>query len=128
MPSFFRRSKLDEDVFAPDLPVIAGDRVQLQQVLLNLTINSIQAVHGHDASTPGHLWVDAALVKPRSNSAASEAEPVIDSAERVRISILILRAHSTSLGETMQVAQSPVGKVLSRWAIMPPMAASRSTR
>jgi len=47
---------------------------------------------------------------------------------RVRISTLRFRAHSTSFGETMQVAQSPVGKVLSRWAIIPPMAAEFSTR
>ena len=43
----------------------------------------------------------------------------------VMISIFLFRAHSTNLGERMHIAQSPVGKVLSSWAIRPPMAARR---
>jgi signal transduction histidine kinase len=31
---------------APDLPTISGDRVQLQQVLLNLVVNGMDAVSG----------------------------------------------------------------------------------
>ena len=34
---------------APDLPPVMGDRVQLQQVLMNLMINSIDAMKGVDA-------------------------------------------------------------------------------
>jgi len=36
--------------------------------------------------------------------------------------------HSTSFGEMMQVAQSPVGKVLSSRVIAPPTAGLCSTR
>jgi C4-dicarboxylate-specific signal transduction histidine kinase len=32
--------------FAPDLPPVAGDRIQLQQVLLNLMMNAIEAMTG----------------------------------------------------------------------------------
>jgi hypothetical protein len=39
-----------------------------------------------------------------------------------------LRAHSTSFGERMHIEQSPVGKVLSSWAIFPPIAGEESTR
>jgi C4-dicarboxylate-specific signal transduction histidine kinase len=34
---------------ADNLPAVSGDRVQLQQVLLNLVINAIEAMNGiHD--------------------------------------------------------------------------------
>ena len=39
-----RRVKLDRDL-DPNLPVVVGDAVQLQQVLLNLVMNAIEAVH-----------------------------------------------------------------------------------
>jgi PAS domain S-box-containing protein len=35
-------------VLAPDLPQIVGDRVQLQQVAMNLIVNSIEAMKGFD--------------------------------------------------------------------------------
>jgi len=40
-----RRVALEVD-FAPDLPPVRGDRVQLQQVALNLLINAFEAVQG----------------------------------------------------------------------------------
>src|SRR4030042_6443906 len=46
----------------------------------------------------------------------------------VRISILGFRPTSTSLGASIQMEQSLVGKVLSSWAIWPPMAGALSTR
>ncbi len=33
---------------APDLPAVVGDRVQLQQVVINLLINAVQAMDGED--------------------------------------------------------------------------------
>ena len=46
----------------------------------------------------------------------------------VRISILGCRPTSTSLGERIHIEQSLVGKVLSSWAMRPPMAGDLSTR
>jgi PAS domain S-box-containing protein len=43
---------------APDLPAITGDRIQLQQVLVNLMVNASQAMAGQDA--PRVLSVSAA--------------------------------------------------------------------
>jgi len=37
-----------EMVLAPDLPTVRGDRVQLQQVLLNLVMNACDAMVGSD--------------------------------------------------------------------------------
>jgi len=47
---------------------------------------------------------------------------------RVRISTLGCLPTSTSLGERIQAEQSLVGKVLSSWAMTPPMLMSFSTR
>jgi PAS domain S-box-containing protein len=41
---------------APALPVVLGDRVQLQQVLINLAINAIQAM-ASVADRPRDLWI-----------------------------------------------------------------------
>ncbi len=46
---------------------------------------------------------------------------------RVSSSILMCRPTSTSLGEIIHIEQSLVGKVLSNWAIAPPMAGDFST-
>ncbi len=44
------------------------------------------------------------------------------------ISMLGCRSHSMNLGDSMHMEQSLVGKVLSSWAILPPMVGARSTR
>jgi two-component system NtrC family sensor kinase len=69
------------------LPEVDLDRAQLQQVLLNLTINAIQAMRTRDRNSPGHLLVGASLVKTRSASGVSKAEKLFDDQARVRISI-----------------------------------------
>jgi PAS domain S-box-containing protein len=71
----------------PDtLPEVDLDRAQLQQVLLNLTINAIQAVRSHDRKSPAHLWVTASTVKTRSTSSAAKMESAADE-QRVRITV-----------------------------------------
>jgi signal transduction histidine kinase len=42
--------------FAQDLPLIQGDRVQLQQVMLNLIVNAIEAMSGVSESAR-KLWI-----------------------------------------------------------------------
>ena len=43
---------------ANELPLVSGDRIQLQQVILNLLINAIQAMSGVDEG-PRELWVSS---------------------------------------------------------------------
>jgi PAS domain S-box-containing protein len=69
------------------LPEVDLDRAQLQQVLLNLTINAIQALRGRERKTPAHLWVTAALVKPKSSSGVARNEKLLGDVQRVRITI-----------------------------------------
>jgi len=49
---------------AEDLPLIQGDRVQLQQVILNLIINAIQAMS--ETSQPRHLLVSTGMAEAGS--------------------------------------------------------------
>jgi PAS domain S-box-containing protein len=46
---------------ANDLPLILGDRIQLQQVILNLLMNGIEAMSGVDQG-PRELWVSSEKV------------------------------------------------------------------
>jgi PAS domain S-box-containing protein len=69
------------------LPEVDLDRAQLQQVLLNLTINAIQALHGREEKTPARLWITAALVKPKSSTGVARTEQLLGDVQRVRITI-----------------------------------------
>jgi C4-dicarboxylate-specific signal transduction histidine kinase len=56
-----RNGVVVETHLAGDVPLILGDRVQLQQVLLNLLMNAIEAVSGLGAE-PRALWVSSERV------------------------------------------------------------------
>ncbi|HEU5193982.1 MAG TPA: ATP-binding protein, partial [Methylomirabilota bacterium] len=49
---------------APDLPLVEGDRVQVQQVLLNLVMNAIEAMSGIDGARD--LVIASAVETPRA--------------------------------------------------------------
>jgi signal transduction histidine kinase len=53
-----RNSVLLQTELANDLPLILGDRIQLQQVILNLLMNAIEAMSGV-AQGPRELWVSS---------------------------------------------------------------------
>ncbi|HET9374206.1 MAG TPA: PAS domain S-box protein, partial [Chthoniobacterales bacterium] len=63
--------------FANDLPLVMGDRIQLQQVLLNLLINAIQAMSGV-GETQRELRVSSEKVTGISSE--SEEDPLEDKA------------------------------------------------
>ena len=69
------------------LPEVDLDRAQLQQVLLNLTINAIQAIRARERAAQAHLWVTAGLVKTSRVPGGPKAEKLTDDQARVRITI-----------------------------------------
>jgi PAS domain S-box-containing protein len=77
-----RNRVLLQTQLANDLPLILGDRVQLQQVILNLLINAIEAMSGVGEG-PRELWVSSEKVteipeeleeKTLNDKALAEAE------------------------------------------------------
>jgi len=70
-----------------DLPEVDLDRAQMQQVLLNLTINAIQAFRTRDRATPAHLWVTATVPQTRRGPGGPKTDKLVDDPERVRITI-----------------------------------------
>lgn len=46
-----RRIFLSENL-PPDIPPVYGDRIQIQQVILNLVMNALEALKGHDVAKP----------------------------------------------------------------------------
>jgi PAS domain S-box-containing protein len=69
------------------LPEVDLDRAQLQQVLLNLTINAIQAMRGRDHTSQAQLYVSAALVKTGSSAGGSKADRLAEEPDRVRVTV-----------------------------------------
>ena len=70
-----------------DLPVVDLDRAQMQQVLLNLTINAIQAFRAREKAGQAHLWVTANVVKIPRTPGGPRAEKLAENQTRVRITI-----------------------------------------
>ncbi|HEY5487971.1 MAG TPA: PAS domain S-box protein [Candidatus Limnocylindrales bacterium] len=70
------------------LPEVDLDRAQLQQVLLNLTINAIQAIRSRERGQPAHIWITAALVRARAaSSATTRGERPAEDQRRFRLAI-----------------------------------------
>jgi C4-dicarboxylate-specific signal transduction histidine kinase len=85
---------------AEDLPPIWGDRVQLQQVMLNLFINAIEAMNGMDEGSrellisTEKIYSDAVLVAVRDSGSGFPAE----SAERLFESFYTTKAGGVGMG------------------------------
>ena len=81
---------------------------------------SLHIVH-LSMSTKRGRWRTVTLKLPMSPS-------TFNTSDMVSTSMLMSRMHSTSFGEMMHVAQSPVGKVLSRRDMVPPTAGFSSIK
>jgi signal transduction histidine kinase len=121
-----RHGVLLETHLAADVPRILGDRVQLQQVLLNLVMNAIEALSGVSTG-PRTLWVSSACgAAPEVVIAVRDSGPGLEPESRERlfeafyttkpqglglgltISRRIIEAHGGRLWATANVPQGAV--------------------
>jgi PAS domain S-box-containing protein len=58
---------------ASDLPLVLGDRIQLQQVILNLLINAVEALSGI-VEGPRELWVSSKKVPGTASESTTESQ------------------------------------------------------
>ena len=75
---------------ANDLPLILGDRIQLQQVILNLLINAIEAMGAVDEG-PRELWVSSQKVTkiPGESDEDTREDRTLAEAERSHVLIAL---------------------------------------
>jgi len=85
----FRRELADHDIeldlaLSPNLPPVEGDRVQLQQVLVNLALNAVDALK---AEPPGHrtIRIETRKAERDARIAVSDTGPGIDEADLDRV-------------------------------------------
>ena len=95
-----------ETRFGDDLPSVDGDRVQLQQVVLNLIINSIEAMSASHKSTR-HLLISAAGTEPdRVVIAVQDSGPGLDSADLDHIFDAFYTTKPNGLGMGLSVCRA----------------------
>ncbi|MGO9359632.1 MAG: PAS domain S-box protein, partial [Xanthobacteraceae bacterium] len=97
-----------EAQLANNLPLIRGDRVQLQQVFLNLIINAIEAMSGV-AEGPRELIVKTAKSEPDSVSVAvQDSGPGLDPADSSRAFEDFYTTKPNGLGIGLSICRSIV--------------------
>jgi PAS domain S-box-containing protein len=120
---------------ADGLPQVAGDRVQLQQVLLNLLVNAIEAMAGVN-DRPRVLTImskqdsaDAVVVEVRDSGSGFDAERVellfeafyTTKSEGIGIGLSISRSIAEAHGGSLSAApNSPHGAVFKVWLPVAP--------
>jgi NO-binding membrane sensor protein with MHYT domain len=85
---------------AEDLPLIQGDRVQLQQVILNLIINAVQAMSAVSDGSRGLLIRTAKDASDRVLVAVQDSGPALNSGsfERLFEKFFTTKAHGMGMG------------------------------
>jgi PAS domain S-box-containing protein len=91
---------------ADDLPLIEGDRVQLQQVILNLIINAIEAMNGV-SDGPRALLISTGTAEGGGVFVAvQDTGPVLDSAKLERLFEAFYTTKPNGLGMGLSICRS----------------------
>jgi PAS domain S-box-containing protein len=120
-PEIGRHGILLETSLAPDLPHVMGDRIQLQQVLLNLLLNAAEAVR--DVPPARRRLVVRATVEPREDGpwavvAVEDAGVGFGEAEAPRLFEAFYTTKPGGLGMGLAISRSILDSHLGRlWAI-----------
>jgi PAS domain S-box-containing protein len=88
---------------ADGLPLVYGDRVQLQQVILNLIINAIEAMSG-GAEIPRTLLISTAQAEPGIRVAMRDSGPGLDPASLEHLFNAFYTTKSDGMGMGMGLA------------------------
>jgi C4-dicarboxylate-specific signal transduction histidine kinase len=91
-----------------ELPQIVGDRIQLQQVIINLTVNAVQAMTQH-ASAERSIAVRTVLADPKMvRCSIEDSGPGIDPEHLTRLFDSFFTTKETGMGMGLAICQSIV--------------------
>jgi signal transduction histidine kinase len=93
-------TRLDET-----LPAVEGDAVQLQQVILNLTMNAVEAMR---AMTPRVLKIQSSVTSAMVNVSIADSGPGISEANRARVFDPLFTTKAGGIGMGLAICRSIV--------------------
>jgi PAS domain S-box-containing protein len=91
---------------APDLPTVFGDRTQLQQVIVNLTMNAVQALTKPDAAGKSIAIRTQQVDVERVCCIVEDSGPGIDAEHLPRLFDSFFTTKETGMGLGLPIAQS----------------------
>jgi C4-dicarboxylate-specific signal transduction histidine kinase len=93
---------------SPDLPLVLGDRIQLQQVVLNLIVNALEAMSGTD-QMPRRLSISSIRDEPNGVLVAvSDSGPGLDPTSLDRVFDAFYTTKVDGMGMGLAVSQKIV--------------------
>lgn len=103
----FDRRQLELRVeLAPELPPVAGDRVELQQVLINLVMNALQAMDGAPAAGALRLELRTVADAGRVRVSVRDAGPGIADVDAERLFTPFFSTKSDGMGLGLSICRS----------------------